>query len=561
MGADASIITNLIWLDHNINNEENSAYQKNILKLKKYKFFPFSQVKDCIEKLKALKFEKTYIIISGSLSREFFIEFEKVINTIKICPVIMIFTSKNKMNLIKTNIIKLDSYPFFNINYVYCAYKNVEKQLLLPDIYQPRDINNPIKYENYNNYFSFEYINESKELILPLKMMEFIEMPHKAEIINFNEYLLDKYIKSNEMKKLIQQLLIDTKIPFPVLVKYWVRAYTLESFFYKDMNFYLEKKSGNIFDIFIRVLYQGLLKNIITHYNKDTLYRGALIKKNEINYIKTSLNKKKENLPGCICYNKAFLSSSLYKKVALNFMCMKKPQDNEERVLYVFEKGGDIDTENATNADIQEFSYYGNEKEILFFPFSTFEIIEIKKKEIHNNNNKIYYYEVILNYIGKYKKIIDNSQKIPENGFSKNILTSNVLEKLDMNKESNKNIFDFELDKYITDDLKIGYIKAIYNITNDNLNKNIKLINYDENLNKEELEKICEIYLIDKKIEFTYEYKFNKTGKYTFIFKFNSLLKNGNKLFYGCDSLISLDFGKFKSNYLKDMTDMFNGCS
>ena len=489
-------------------------------------------------------------------------ELEKIINSIKICPVIMIFTSINKIGLIKSNIIKLDKYPFFDTNLVYSNYGEVESQLLSQNEYHPHKIDSHSKYKEENdNYFSFEYINESKELILPLHMIEFIEMPNDSEILTFNEFLLDKYSDSDKMHELIQQLLLNTKIPFPVLVKYWARAYTLESNFYRQMNIDLVKKAGNIFDVFIRVLYQGLLNNIIVYFNEKTLYRGALIKLDEIKYIKDSLNKKKENLPGYICYNKAFLSSSLDINIALYFMSQKEPKDNEKRVIYIFEKGENIDTENATNADIQEFSFYNVEREILFFPYSTFEITKIEEKKMSNKDKEINYYEIILNYIGKYKKIIDTSQKIPETRFSKLILSSEVLEKLDMNNESNKNKFDFDLDKFITKDLKTSYINAIYNITDNNLNKKIQLINCDEKLNKEELENICEIYFDNKKIDFTYEYIFNKSGQYSFTFKFNSLLKNANKLFYGCNCLISLDFGKFKSNYLKDMTDMFNGCS
>ena len=47
---------------------------------------------------------------------------------------------------------------------------------------------------------------------------------------------------------------------------------------------------------------------------------------------------------------------------------------------------------------------------------------------------------------------------------------------------------------------------------------------------------------------------------YCFMFEFTELLNYANKLFFNCSNLIILDFRKFKSNYIKDMTDMFNGC-
>ena len=169
------------------------------------------------------------------------------------------------------------------------------------------------------------------------------------------------------------------------------------------------------------------------------------------------------------------------------------------------------------------------------------------------------YFIIRLSYLGKYKKEIKKSEKIPENKFTKSILKTNILEKLEMNKEINKNMFDFDLNKYITKDLKQSFIIAIYDITSKDINKKIQILNYD-NSNKSEIEKICNIYLNEKKLDFSFEYIFNKPGKYTFKLEFNDLLKNANKLFYKCNSLISINVERFKSNYINDMTDMFNGC-
>ena len=573
-------IENIIWLDKNVNNEENTKYQNYIRSLNKYELSIFTEIPDCLQKLKELDFEKTYIMISGSISKEFFSEFEKIINDIKICPMILIFTSKERIDMIKNNIISLDSFSFFEPSLVYCSFKEIQKLLLTEEKYRPHEQGKNTPKEE-NNYFSFEYIKESKDLILPLTFVEFMEIPCKAEILYFNEFLIEKYSNSPQMIKLIKQLLsvltLEIKIPFPILVKYWVRAYTLESTFYKDMNFYLEKKEGNNFDPYIRVLYQGLLNKVISPYIEETLYRGALIKLKEVDYIKEALNNKKENLPGCICYNKAFLSSSLDKNVALTFLLGKIPDDNEERVLYIFEEGKDLDKENATNASIEDYSFFKNEREILFFPFSSFQITKIKYVEIDEDCRKkineyykkkgkplikknMKYYEVYLSYIGKYKTQIDKNEKIPENGFTKIMLSSNVLEKLELGKDSNKDKFDFDIDKYIPQELKTSYIIAAYDITDKDINKKIQIINCDENINKSELEHLCEIFYEDKKIDFTYKYEFNTPGKKVFMFKFNNLLQNGNKLFFGCNYLISLKLEKFKSNYFKDMTDMFNGC-
>ena len=61
---------NLIWLDPNVNNPENLYYQKEIKELNKFHLFFYTKTQECLEKLKEIKFQKTYILISGSLSKE-----------------------------------------------------------------------------------------------------------------------------------------------------------------------------------------------------------------------------------------------------------------------------------------------------------------------------------------------------------------------------------------------------------------------------------------------------------------------------------------------------------
>ena len=97
----------------------------------------------------------------------------------------------------------------------------------------------------------------------------------------------------------------------------------------------------------------------------------------ELDYIKNAFKKKKEGLPACICYNKSFLSSSYSEAVALNFLIKRNKQQNEEYVIYEFEKGAKSYKQSASNSNIEKYSIYTIEKEILFFPFSSFEISKL----------------------------------------------------------------------------------------------------------------------------------------------------------------------------------------
>ena len=59
----------------------------------------------------------------------------------------------------------------------------------------------------------------------------------------------------------------------------------------------------------------------------------------------------------------------------------------------------------SSNASIEQFSFFNLEKEVLFFPFSSFIIDKkIDSKVIKGIKTKIIY----LNYLGKYRKEIEN---------------------------------------------------------------------------------------------------------------------------------------------------------
>ena len=564
---------NIIWIAPNENVLENNLYQGRLIDIDRFNIHQFNKSIDCIEKLKTFEYKTIYIIVSALSAKEFFIELEKIINKIKFCPIIMIFSYRNKFYQTRNEIFGLEKCSLFNINLVFDNFNGVIKKLSIKEKkYQSNHIP-PIEGLSYDNCFAFEYIQSKRDLIFPLTFMEFMEVPNKTEIYNFNQFLLDKYYKTDKVKNeqayeiledlLNQLLLMETNIPIQILVKYWVKIYTLDTYFYREMNLTLTKKLNNNFDIYIRALYHGFMAKAIKPVINEVLYRGSLINVKEINLIKAALENKKEkeklqkkedDIPPCICFNKSFFSTRVNKKIAMNFAKSNKPNKDLIGVLFIIEKKDNLDEESATNFDAREYSYYDDEGEIIFFPFSCFEIIDFKKSKENE------FCEIYLSYIGKYKDIVDTKEKIPDNNYTQTVLSSQVLEKIEMSKEENKDKFEFPLDRYIPPELKQSYIIAVYEMKNNDINKKKQILNWDEKINKAEIKKLCNIYLNGKKIDFTLEYIFNAKGKYIIMFEFTELLTKANKLFYKCDSLISLDFSKFKSNFLKDMTDMFNGC-
>ena len=550
---------NILWLDANVNNSQNKEYQKEFKKLTGDKFCPFTEIKECIKKIKKIEFEKTFIIISGSIFKDFNKEFEKIINEIKILPEIIVFTSYKRFISIKQEISNI-SCPLFDTDAVFTYFDAVENRLKMENLYTPKFLPR-VKIEN-NEAFCFEYIKERNYLIAPLYYTESIDYPTKYEISKFNELLLDKFSNAKEFNYLIQQLFLNIKIPCEILVKYYLRAYTLQSGFYDEMNYFLmnkTEKTENVYETYIKVVYYSLHQKYIKPEINQKLYRGTRIKKSELKYIRDAFTNKIEGLPSCICYSKGFLSSSYKENVAINFMIKYSKKEDEEYAIFEFEKGTKLDINNASNSNVEKISRFEVEREVLFFPFSSFEISKLPEETTYiNDNNKYYtFYRIYLNYLGKYRAEVDPNESVPETTFSTHFLETDIGDK---NEMANKYNYQFDYKKYYTEEKRKNWIIADYEVNENDINKSINILNFSEK-NKEEIKRLCNIELDNQKIDFCLEYKFDKVGKYTFKYEFNDLLTNTSKLFYNCKNLISLDFGNFKTNNITDMSDMFNGCS
>ena len=112
-------------------------------------------------------------------------------------------------------------------------------------------------------------------------------------------------------------------------------------------------------------------------------------------------------------------------------------------MLYEIGEGNEIDEKNASNTNVENISKYHDIKEILFFPFSSFEINRIEERVYKNEK----YYHIYLSYLGKYKEKIDKTQKT-ETEFTKWIMKTEVLDKFEMQQEPNK--FTFDISDYIS---------------------------------------------------------------------------------------------------------------
>ena len=91
----------------------------------------------------------------------------------------------------------------------------------------------------------------------------------------------------------------------------------------------------------------------------------------------------------------------------------------------------------------------------------------------------------------------------------------------------------------------------------ENLKKNFRL-----NIkNEEEIKENIEITINDKKIPFTYFYKFEEKGKYKIKYIFKRNISNIGYMFSHCSSLININLSNFKSQNVTNMCYIFFGCS
>ena len=157
---------------------------------------------------------------------------------------------------------------------------------------------------------------------------------------------------------------------------------------------------------YIKVLYEAIKLKALLPSSDMKYYRVGRLSNDEINLIKKYFNQKKVNSTGVNVFTRAFICFLKSKDEAKCFLnCHLKK--NMNKVLYTLEQDRNLDYNSVSYMDMHDISFYGNEEEVLFFPFSSFEIREIKEKTY--NQEKIY--EIDLLYLGSNVNNIDNKNK------------------------------------------------------------------------------------------------------------------------------------------------------
>ena len=410
--AKKKFLKPLIWIEKNIDeeNEENKKKKKKLNVFNLFNIKYFTKLDEGLNEISIIKFRALIVVVCGEFIIDFFIQINENLSKINVIPkVLMLINEKNKNEIIK----RVKHYPFFNEKYIFDDFSKLNTEILSDDI---------SKYFAKEKNFIFNTIDNLKELTIPLyhqKIINMSEKPSDEKIKDFNE-LLYKEFDSN---KAIKDLLYPTfqyKIPPYLLLKFWLRLYSISSFA-KIINDHLINNDKD-FNIYTSIFYLGLNKGIIKPFFEKKLFRGAAISEEEYKSLSSKSPGKKT-----ICFISIFLKFNVEKKIPLEFLKNKKniKKEDEKLIFFEIQEGQKIDHNNVSNTDIQKFSVHEDRKEILFFPYSSFEIWDFDP-----NENKEGFIRIKLSYLGKYRKDVSGDVKkwkdIKIKGFFKKFIESKI---------------------------------------------------------------------------------------------------------------------------------------
>ena len=427
-----------VWMDPEINNEQNKYHYEILFKNKNIDCKKFDNVNEGFNFLneKQNDFKEIIIIISGKLFNDLYYRIKNNLESILFSPTIIVFTGK--INLFKNQL---------KMNNLYYNNDLFDTRLIFTNQIQLEDFINHSKIKGKE--LTFEKIDNIDQLIIPIYYSYLLEDVNKSEIDYFNNFVDNKFsiqtedepqylneedlfqlslkLGNKKLKKLINQIK-DKKIPKEIIIKYWLRIYSSNSEFYKELNKSLRNADNQayFYHPFIKLCYEGIRKGFLKSYNKE-IYRCSNITKQEFrdiqNYFSKSKNKYK--YPSIIVYSRSFLSFSEEEKYAKRFI--RNKNDNYS-ILYIIEEIKDIKNfdNKLFNANLEKFSIHA-EKEMLVFPFAVFEIVDIN--EIAQDGID---YQIRLKYLGNYSKYLEKElgknylNKIPFSKFSDELIESGL---------------------------------------------------------------------------------------------------------------------------------------
>ena len=110
---------------------------------------------------------------------------------------------------------------------------------------------------------------------------------------------------------------------------------------------------------------------------------------------------KDKKLPQFLLYSRTFLSFTKAQEKIKYFL--KQTDDNFYGIVFILKNNSTISKKYSSNADIEKLSKFPNEKEVLFFPYTTFCLKNIYEQK-YDNKNCVF---IELDYLGQYEYIFE----------------------------------------------------------------------------------------------------------------------------------------------------------
>ena len=215
-----------------------------------------------------------------------------------VAPKIIIFT-KDKEEFIKNN---KEFQNNINLFYAYGGIATTfdEIKKFLKDEIIPQKMK-----KSEDIQLTFEYIDSIEKLTLPIFFKSLIDNTSIDNIDEYTNSLYNDYSEDNDkLKILLGPIKSMRNIPIEILSKYYARLYTIDFKFYKDINKNLRLNIKEKYLSFIKILYEGVKLKSLSLASNNILYRGSKISNEEVENIKSYLNKKIKDLPEAIVFSK-----------------------------------------------------------------------------------------------------------------------------------------------------------------------------------------------------------------------------------------------------------------
>ena len=517
----------IIWIDKHAKSEENQKLLKNLQNNKQYQQMKnfekicINNVQNALMILLSIKFKIVYVIISGDLYPEYYYEVKKYKNVLKCIPICSIYTTDELKNayLKRIRYYLLNNEIYDSINNSFYNYGGINS-----DFYSSLDFISNFYFCIKNKFFqkrereitykgniTFEKINSEFQLIIPFLLNDLIKKENKVSDneIQYFKYMLSNRHENDRVIHIINPILFTRDMSHELLLKFFIRAYTEKSTFFESMNTSLFKKENDEYVTFVNLLYEGLSNNSLQISIDDCLYRNCTMLKNDINKLIDQFNIWKQNndksLPSFLIYSRCFLSFTKDKDRVI--ISQNNNLNNNYNVFFILKNNEKIINKYTANADIENISIFEEEKEVLFFPFTTFILNDIYEGEINGNKCiivNIEYLDVYEHILKKFKQDNECQEKIRKSFISffknqnyiKKLLENNFLgSKNDDNNENENRENKENKDKKIISIIK-RTIKEQFDIE---INEEIKEENDVINNSIIEIDEIITVHYKDKK--------------------------------------------------------------